>query len=73
MITCTTSGVGAGTVSLRVNGQDSGISGVIQSDTTMRVFDYGTVDRSSNGTMFQCIDSFDNSMSDVATLDVQCK
>ena len=73
MITCTTSGSGAGTVVLRVNGEDSGITGVLQSDTTMRVFDYGTVNRSNSGTMFQCIDTFDNSMSDVATLDVQCK
>ena len=72
-ITCTTSGGGAGTVVLRVNGEDSGITGVLQSDTTMRVFDYGTVDRFNSGTMFQCVDTFDNSMSDVATLDVQCK
>ena len=72
-ITCTTSGVGATGVSLFVNGHGSGITGVIQSDTTMRVFDYGTVDRSNSGTMFQCMDWFDNSISDVATLDVQCK
>ena len=58
---------------LHVNGKLPGISGAIQSDTTMRVFDYGTVDRSNSGTMFQCIDTFDSSMSDVATLDVQCK
>ena len=72
-ITCATSGAGAGAVSLLVNGQGSGIIGVIQSDTTMRVFDYGTVDRSNSGTMFQCVDTFDNSMSDVVTLDLQCK
>ena len=72
-ITCTTSGAGATGVSLLVNGHGSGISGVMQSDTTMRVFDYGTVDRSNSGTIFQCVDWFDNSMSDVATLDVQCK
>ena len=72
-ITCTTSGVGAGAVSLLVNGQGSGIIGVIQSDTTMRVFDYGTVDRSNSGTMFQCVDTVDNSLSDVVALDVQCK
>ena len=58
---------------LHVNGQLSGIIGVIQSDTSVRVFDYGTVDRSNSDTMFQCIDTFDSSMSDVATLDVQCK
>ena len=72
-ITCTTSGAGAGPVLLLVNEQGSGISGVIQSDTTMRVFDYGTVDRNNSGTMFQCVDTFDGSMSDIASLDVQCK
>ena len=72
-ITCTTSGAGAGAVILHVNGKLPGISGAIQSDTTMRVFDYGTVDRSNSGTMFQCLDTFDNSISDVVILDVQCK
>ena len=72
-VTCTTSGAGTATVALLVNGQDSMISGAVQSDTTMRVFVYGTVDRSNSGTMFQCVDTFDNSISDVATLDVQCK
>ena len=50
-ITCTTSGAGADRVALIVNGLDSGINGVIQSDTTMRVFDYGTLDTSNSVTL----------------------
>ena len=73
VITCITSGVGAGAVSLLRNGQGSGVSGVIQSNTSVRVFDLGAVDRSSSGIMFQCVDTFDNAMSAVVTLDVQCE
>ena len=61
---------------LQVDGQSSGIIEVVQSNTSVRVFNYGTVNRSNNGTMFQCVDTlyyYGTFMSDVATLDVQCK
>ena len=73
MISCITSGVGAASVSLLRNGLGSGVSGVIQSNVSVIVFDLGAVDRSSSGIMFQCVDTFDNAMSAVVTLDVQCE
>ena len=72
MISCITSGGGAGAVLLLENGQDSVISGVTQSNVSVRVFDLGTVDRSRSG-VFRCIDTFDNAMSAEVTLNVQCK
>lgn len=72
VIACITSGVGAGAVVLLENGQISGNTGVVQSNTSVRVFDLGTVDRSRSG-VFRCVDTFDNAMSAEVTLDVQCK
>ena len=74
MINCITSGVGAGSVVLRQNGLNSGVSGVVQqSNTSVRVFNLGAVDRSNSGTTYQCVSTFDNSMSAQVTLDVQCE
>ena len=74
MITCITSGVGAGSVVLHQNGQDSGVSGVVQqSNTSVRVFDLGAVDRSNSGTRYRCVNQFDISMSAEVTLDVPCE
>ena len=73
VISCITSGVGAAAVLLLQNGQDSGVSGVVQSNITVSVFDLGAVDRSNSGTMYQCISGFDGSMSAEVTLDVQCE
>ena len=72
-INCITSGVGAGSVVLHQNGQDSMVNGVVQSNTSVRVFDLGAVDRSNSGTRYRCVDTFDNSMSAQVTLDVQCE
>ena len=73
MITCTTSGVGAGAVALLVNGQSTGVTGVIQSVASVRVFKVA-VDRSHHRAKFRCIDTFDNSESQDATLaEVLCK
>ena len=73
-INCITSGGGAAAVILLQNGQNSGVSGVIQkSNTSVRVFDLGTVDRSNSGTTYRCVSGFDNSMSTEVTLDVQCE
>ena len=73
VITCTTSGVGAGTVVLLANGQSTGVAGVIQSTTSVRVFSV-TVNRSHNRANFSCIDTFDSVMSGDAFLpEVQCK
>ena len=74
MINCITSGVGAGSVVLHQNGQDSGVSGRIQqSNITVRVFDLGAVDRSNSGTRYRCVSNFDGSMSAELTPDVQCE
>ena len=73
VINCITSGVGAGSVVLNQNGQDSGVSGVVQSNITVSVFNLGAVDRSSSGTTYQCVSGFDGSMSAEVTLDVQCE
>ena len=63
-INCITSGGGAADVILLQNGQNSGLSGVIQqSNTSVRVFDLGTVDRSNSSTTYRCVSGFDNSMS----------
>ena len=73
-INCITSGGGSGALLLQQNGQNSGVSGVIQqSNTSVRVFDLGTVDRSNSGTTYRCVSGFDNSMSTEVTLDVQCE
>ena len=59
---------------LNQNGQESGVSGVVQqSNTSVRVFDLGAVDRSNSGTRYWCVDTFDNSMSAQIALDVQCE
>ena len=58
---------------LHQNGQNSGVSGVVQSNITVSVFDLGAVDRSNSGTMYRCVNNFDNSMSAEVTLDVQCE
>ena len=74
VINCITSGVGAGSVVLRQNGLNSGVSGIVQqSNISVRVFNLGAVDRSNSGTTYRCVDTFDNSMSAQATLDVQCE
>ena len=74
MISCITSGVGAGSVVLNQNGQVSGVSGrTQQSNITVRAFDLGAVDRSNNGTTYQCVSGFDGSMSAEVTLDVHCE
>ena len=74
VINCITSGVGAGGVVLRQNGQDSGVIGVVQqSNISVRVFDLGAVDRSNSGTTYRCVNNVDNSMSAQVTLDVQCE
>ena len=73
MITCITSGGGAGSVMLHQNGQDSMVSGEVQSNISVRVFDLGAVDRSNSGTRYRCVDTYDNSMSAELTLDVQCE
>ena len=74
VISCITSGGGSAAVLLLRNGRDSGVSGVTQqSNISVRVFDLGAVDRSNSGIMFQCVSGFDNSMSAVVTLDVQCE
>ena len=74
MITCITSGVGAGSVVLHKNGQDSGVSGGIQQrNISVGVFDLGAVDRSNSSTRYRCISNFDGSMSAEVTLDVQCE
>ena len=73
VITCTTSGAGAGAVVLLVNGQFTGVVGVIQSTTSVRVFSV-TVDRSHNRANFTCINTFDNAISGDAILpEVLCK
>ena len=73
VITCTTSGVGAGAVVLLINGQISEVAGVIQSVTSVRVFNV-PVDRSHHGAKFTCTSTFDNTMSqDVILSEVQCK
>ena len=72
-VTCIASGVGAGAVVLLENGLLSASQGVIQSNTSVRVYEYGAVDRSSSGLQLQCIDTFDNAMSETVSLDVQCK
>ena len=58
---------------LRQNGQDSEVSGVVQSNITVIVFNLGAVDRSSSGITYRCVSALDNSMSAQVTLDVQCK
>ena len=73
VVSCITSGGGAAAVLLLQNGQDSGVSGVVQSNITVSVFNLGAVDRSSSGTMYRCVSTFDNSMSAQVTLDVQCE
>ena len=74
VISCITSGVGAGAVSLQRNGQAAGVNGVLQQgNSSMRVFDLGTVDRSNSSTMFQCVDTIHIIMSAQVTLDVQCE
>ena len=74
VISCITSGVGSAAVILLWNGQDSGVSGVTQqSNISVRVFDLGAVDRSNSGTVFRCVDMFDNAMSVEVTLAVQCE
>ena len=74
MISCITSGVGAGSVVLHQNGQDSMVNGVVQqSNITVSVFDLGAVDRSNRGTTYRCVSNFDGSMSAELTLDVQCE
>ena len=74
VITCITSGVGAGAVGLLRNGQGSGVSGVLlQGNSSIRMFDLGTVDRFNSSTMFQCVDTIDIIMSAQVTLDVQCE
>ena len=73
MITCITSGVGAGSVVLHQNGQDAMVNGVVQSNTSVIVFDLGAVDRSNSGTKYRCISGLDGSMSAEVTLDVQCE
>ena len=74
VISCITSGVGARAVALQQNGQGSGVDGVLlQGNSSMRVFDLGTVDRSNSSTMFQCVDTIHIIMSAQVTLDVQCE
>ena len=73
VVSCITSGVGAGNVLLLQNMQDSGVSGVVQSNITVSVFNLGAVDRSSSGTRYRCVSNFDGSMSAEVTLDVQCE
>ena len=76
MITCATSGVGAGPVQLLVNGMVSGEGGVLQSNDSVIVFTFRTVDRSDNdgnGIAFRCANAFDGSTAEEVTLDVQCK
>ena len=58
---------------LHQNGQDSMVNGVIQSNTSVSVFDLGAVDRSNSGTTYRCVSNFDGSMSAQVTLDVQCE
>lgn len=72
-VTCIAAGVGAGAVVLLENGQLFASQGVIQSNTSVRVYDYGAVDRSNSGVELQCVDTFDNAMSERVTLDIQCK
>ena len=74
MINCITSGVGAGGVVLLQNGQGSGVLGVIQqSNTSVRIFDLGAVDRSSSNTVYQCLDIVDLQLSAEVALVVQCE
>ena len=74
VINCITSGVGAASVVLQQNGQDSGLSGVVQQNNiTMIVLDLGAMDRSSSGTTYQCVNGFDNSTSAEVTLNVRCE
>ena len=73
VISCITSGGGAAAVLLLQDGQDSMVNGVVQSNITVSEFDLGAVDRSSSGTRYQCVSSFDGSMSAEVTLDVQCE
>ena len=74
VVTCITSGGGAGGVVLNQNGQESGVSGVVQqSNVSVGVFDVGAVDRSNSGTTYRCENTFDGSMSAEITLDVQCE
>ena len=73
MISCITSGGGAGSVVLDQNGQGSMVNGVVQSNISVSEFNLGAVDRSSSGTRYRCVDTFDNSMSALVTLDVQCE
>ena len=73
VISCITSGGGAAAVLLLQNGQDSGVSGVVQSNITVSVFNLGAVDRSNSGTRYRCVSNFDGSMSAEVTLDVQCE
>ena len=73
VITCIRSEGGAGSVVLLRNGQISGVDGVVlQSNTSVRVFDLGAVDRSTSGTVFQCTRTNADSRSAEVTLDVQC-
>ena len=59
---------------LHQNGQESGVSGVVQqSNISVRVFNLGAVDRSNSGTRYRCVDTIDNSMSAEITLDVHCE
>ena len=58
---------------LHQNGQDSGNSGIQQSNISVSVFDLGAVDRSNSGARYRCVDTFDNSMSAEIALDVQCE
>ena len=73
VISCITSGVGAASVVLNQNGQQSGFSGVVQRNITVIVFNLGAVDRSNSGTTYRCVSGFDGSMSAEVTLDVQCE
>ena len=59
---------------LHQNGQDSGVSGIVQqSNISGGVFDLGAMDRSKSSTTYQCISEFGGSMSAEVTLDVQCE
>ena len=74
VVSCIRSEGGAGSVVLLRNGQISGVDGVVlQSNTSVREFDLGAVDRSSSGTVFRCIDPVDVIYSAEVTLDVLCK
>ena len=56
------------------NGQDFGVSGVIQQNNiSVIVFNLGAVDWSKSSTTYQCVSEFGGSMSAEVTLNVQCE